>query len=157
MNTEPTPGPHAGMYPTVNRKPRRWPWIVGTVVAFFVGIGAGAASGDEATPVADVEPEVVTETVTETVVETETLEVTPAVCIDALDEASEMFYATADVMDVILDWHDDMTTILDRDGYLITAEWNELDTKYAPLLTEAMAPVDGSSTNAAQCRELAGH
>lgn len=151
MSTEPTPGPHAGMYPTINRKPRRWPWIASIVAALVLGYGAGAAS-DDTEPVADAEPEPAvtvtpeSEVVTETVVETETLEVTPQACLDALDEAST---------DVILEWNGELTDILDRDGYLVVAEWNDLDAEYAPRLDEPLSVIDGISISAQECRNLA--
>lgn len=56
MSTEPTPGPHAGMYPTINRKPRRWPWIVGIVAAWFVGMVIGAGITADVEPTAAPEP-----------------------------------------------------------------------------------------------------
>lgn len=52
------------------KKPRRWPWIAGIVVALVAGVGIGSSG--------DAEPEIVTETETETVTEEVEVEVEPA-------------------------------------------------------------------------------
>lgn len=88
---------------TQTAKPRkRWPWILTAVGALFVGFALGNTDdGTTAKATGTVEPEVVTETVTETV------EVTPAVCIEALDAAEllthESFVPAFDAVIVILD------------------------------------------------------
>lgn len=44
----PPPTPQAfGGPPPPPRKQRRWPWIVGIIVALFVGVGIGSAGGDD--------------------------------------------------------------------------------------------------------------
>jgi hypothetical protein len=48
---------------TEAKRPRRWVWPVATVLAFFVGIGLGAAAGGTDTEEPTAEPETVTETV----------------------------------------------------------------------------------------------
>src|SRR5690625_2532557 len=81
-------------------KRRRWitPTIaVGTLVAgFAIGAGASGVATAEAP-----EPEVITETITEVETVTETVEVTPAVCLDAINSARAGFNVAADLMDVL--------------------------------------------------------
>jgi hypothetical protein len=67
--------------------------------------------------------------------EPETVEVeverTPAVCIEFIDLADQQWQNTADLMGVVDAWYNEMFTIIDTDGFMITDEWNELDTRYA--------------------------
>src|SRR5690625_2424915 len=83
-------------------KRRRWitPTIaIGTLVAgFAIGAGASGAATAEAP-----EPEVITETITEveTVTETIEVEVTPAVCLDAINSARAGFNVASDLMNVL--------------------------------------------------------
>lgn len=136
--------------------PRRWPWIVAVLAALFVGVGIGAAAADtEPTAVETPEPETIVETVveTETVTEVVEVEVTPQACVDALDVASENFFVAADMLQLVVDWQDEIAEILNADGYLITAEWNMLDVKYAPMWDDiALIPVGDT---AQECRDLA--
>lgn len=71
MPPQPPMGPPPGTAPEPKKR-RRWPWVVGVVVAFIVGTTLGGAAS------ADPEPEVVTETETITETETEEVEVPPA-------------------------------------------------------------------------------
>lgn len=52
--------PYAGQHaaPVAPRKPRRWPWVLGIVVAFLLGTGVGGASGRPA-PAASSTPQAV--------------------------------------------------------------------------------------------------
>lgn len=70
-------------------------WSFVTFVAFVAGIWIGvASSGSEAEPAA-VQP---VPTVTATVTETDVQEVTPQVCLDALDIADEGFIVASEAM-----------------------------------------------------------
>lgn len=62
--------PYQAMDAEEPKKRRRWPWIVGIVVALFAGVGIGG--------VGEAEPEIITETETETVTEEVEVEVEPA-------------------------------------------------------------------------------
>jgi len=81
-------------------KRRRWitPTIaIGTLVAgFAIGAGASGVATAEAP-----EPEVITETITEVETVTETVEVTPAVCLDAINSARAGFGVAADLTRLI--------------------------------------------------------
>lgn len=80
----------------MNTKGRgRWPWVLGMFITGFVGMGLGAvaAAGDGAEPATSSDTRVVTET--------ETVEVVPAVCLDALDEGERL----ARGFEFILDWN----------------------------------------------------
>src|SRR5690625_2970579 len=83
--------------------PKRRRWITPTVAAgtlvagFAIGAGASGAATAEAP-----EPEVITETITEVETVTETVEVVPAVCLDAINSARAGFSTTVDVMDVVI-------------------------------------------------------
>lgn len=77
-------------------------WTAALITAFT--LGAGINSGGETTA----EP-LPAETVTETVTETETVEVTPAACVTAIERADEILYlagegfnASADAMDAFV-------------------------------------------------------
>lgn len=69
--------------PPTEKKPRRWPWIVGIVTALFVGVGIGAASNTT--------PEPVIETATEEVESPELLDE-----IAALEEELAAAYGLVD-------------------------------------------------------------
>src|SRR5690625_535705 len=81
-------------------KRRRWvtPTVaVGTLVAgFAIGAGASGVATAEAP-----EPEVITETIAEVEAATATVEVTPAVCLDAINSARAGFNVASDLMNVL--------------------------------------------------------
>jgi len=81
------------------KKKRRWakPLAYGGTALLGVLVGAGAAGASSATA----EPEVITETITEVETVTETIEVTPTVCLDAINSARAGFNVAADLMDVL--------------------------------------------------------
>src|SRR5690625_1647245 len=76
--------------------PKRRRWITPTVAAgtLVAGFAIGAGASGVATAEAP-EPEVITETITEVETVTETVEVTPAVCLDAINSARAGFNVAA--------------------------------------------------------------
>lgn len=89
-------------------KKRGWLWPVIAGSALILGIVIGGASGNADAPAEEVAAQPVP-TVTKTVSETDVQEVTPEVCLDALDYADEGFgiasqamYAAQDVVEALL-------------------------------------------------------
>jgi hypothetical protein len=73
--TQPMPGWQPQPQPTTEpqpKRPRRWPWIVGIIAAFFIGTLIGAAGGSDSTDSTAATPEA-----TVTATKTQTVKVTP--------------------------------------------------------------------------------
>lgn len=117
MPPQPPMGPPPGAAPEPKKR-RRWPWVVGVVVAFIVGTTLGGAAS------ADPEPEVVTETETITETETEEVEVPPA----DLDEQQQ----AADERDSELDTREEE---LDTRASDLDSRSSDLDTREEDLDT----------------------
>ena len=105
---------------TTDRKPRRWPWLVGVAAALVIGVSIGAAGGADTTLTTAPEPD--------TIVETET--VTETVEVEIGGECRAYADWILDQMDakdaIVLAAFGEMADILDRDGFMTVDEYVDI-------------------------------